>query len=31
VLLTPERELTERGREVKERWEALIAEARGEQ
>jgi hypothetical protein len=31
VLLTPERELTERGREVKERWEALIAEAKGEQ
>jgi hypothetical protein len=28
VLLLPERELTERGREVKERWQALIAEAR---
>jgi hypothetical protein len=28
VLLTPRRELTERGREVKERWQALIAEAR---
>src|SRR5215208_4120552 len=28
VLLTPERELTERGREVKEKWEALIAEAK---
>jgi hypothetical protein len=28
VLLTPERELTIRGREVKERWQALIAEAR---
>jgi hypothetical protein len=28
VLLTPERDLTERGREVKERWQALIAEAR---
>jgi hypothetical protein len=29
VLLTPEWELTVRGREVKERWQALIAEARG--
>jgi hypothetical protein len=28
VLLLPERELTVRGREVKERWQALIAEAR---
>jgi hypothetical protein len=28
VLLPPERELTVRGREVKERWQALIAEAR---
>jgi hypothetical protein len=28
VLLRPERELTGRGREVRERWQALIAEAR---
>jgi hypothetical protein len=28
VLLMPERELTERDRELKERWQALIAEAR---
>ena len=27
VLLTPERELTKRGREVKQRWHAVLAEA----